>query len=136
MPALPLRPLRTVTAEFYRTEIGNEPVRVWLKTLSPAERQAIGKDIRKVEYGWPTCDAIGQGLWEIRTHLENRIARIFFCKIGRSFCKVGRSAVLLHGIIKKSGTAPKVDLNTARVRKASLEARLSRLPVDAPDNST
>jgi len=118
------RPNRRITAEFYRTETGSEPVRAWLRTLSVAERQAIGKDIRKVEYGWPlgmpTCDALGQGLWEIRTNLENRIARIFFCL-------VGNRVVLLHGIIKKSRTAPKAELDTARRRKADLEVRLRHL---------
>lgn len=118
-----VRPKRVVTAEFYRTEAGSEPVRGWLMSLSLAERQVIGKDVRKMEYGWPlgmpTCDALGQGLWEIRTNLENRIARIFFCQ-------VGNRVVLLHGIIKKSRLAPKVDLDTARRRKADLEARLRR----------
>ena len=118
-----VRPKRVVTAECYRTEAGSEPVRGWLMSLSLAERQVIGKDVRKMEYGWPlgmpTCDALGQGLWEIRTNLENRIARIFFCQ-------VGNRVVLLHGIIKKSRLAPKVDLDTARRRKADLEARLRR----------
>jgi phage-related protein len=115
------RPQRTVTAEFYRTAMGNEPVRVWLKTLSLAERQAIGIAVRKVEYGWPigmpTCDALGDGLREVRINLENRIARILFCPIGAH-------VVLLHGFIKKSRTAPKVELDTARMRKADLLARL------------
>jgi phage-related protein len=86
--------------------------------------QVIGKDIRKVEYGWPlgmpTCDALGQGLWEIRTSLENRIARVFFCVVGNRI-------VLLHGIIKKSRTAPKPDLDMALARKRDLEARLRHL---------
>jgi phage-related protein len=132
MPVPQRRPKRLVTAEFYRTEIGNEPVRAWLRSLSVAERQAIGKDIRKVEYGWPlgmpTCDALGQGLWEIRTSLENRIARIFFCL-------AGNRVVLLHGIIKKSRTAPKPDLDTARRRKRDLEARLSRLAAMPSDHT-
>lgn len=126
----PPGPKRLVTADFYRTENGNEPVRVWLRTLSVAERQAIGKDIRKVEYGWPLgmpiCDALGQGLWEIRTSLENRIAQIYFCQ-------AGNHVVLLHGIIKKSRTAPKSDLDTARRRKRDLEARLSRIAARPQD---
>jgi phage-related protein len=133
MSASPPRPRRLVIAEFYRTETGNEPVREWLKALSLVDRQTIGRDIRKVEYGWPigmpTCDAIGQGLWEIRTNLENRIARIFFCQSGGS-------VVLLHGIIKKSRTAPKGDLRTARLRKANMEARLSRIASASADSRT
>ena len=115
------RPQRRITAEFYRTEAGNEPVREWLKRLRKDERQAIAKDIRKAEYGWPlgmpTCDALGGGLWEVRTNLETRIARVFFCMAGARM-------VLLHGIIKKTQKAPSVDLQTARERKRNLEDRL------------
>jgi phage-related protein len=57
-----------------------------LKTLSPADRQDIGIAVRKVEYGWPigmpTCAALGDGLWEIRITLQNRIARILFRAVG------------------------------------------------------
>lgn len=104
------RPQRKITAEFYRTEAGNEPVRSWLKTLTREERQEIGKDVRKTEYGWPigmpTCDSLGDGLWEVRSDLGERIARVFFSMVGARM-------VLLHAIIKKSRTAPKVDLDTA-----------------------
>jgi phage-related protein len=120
----PARPQRRIAAEFYRTEVGNEPVREWLKRLRKDERQAIAKDIRTAEYGWPlgmpTCDALGGGLWEVRTTLENRIARVFFCMVGARM-------VLLHGIIKKTQKAPSVDLATARARKRNLEERLREL---------
>ena len=123
------RPQRRITAEFYQTEAGNEPVREWLKTLSKKDRQGIGVDIRKTEYGWPigmpTCDSLGDGLWEVRTSLSDRIARVFFCMTGPRM-------VLLHGIIKKSRTASKVDLDTARDRKRNLEERLRKL---AKENS-
>ncbi|WP_407519608.1 type II toxin-antitoxin system RelE/ParE family toxin [Methylobacterium oryzisoli] len=115
------RPQRRISAEFYRTESGNEPVREWLRSLPLADRQTIGKDIRKAEYGWPigmpTCDALGDGLWEIRTSLNHRIARVFFC------LAEGRM-ILLHGIIKKSRVAPQVDLETARKRRDNLQVRL------------
>ena len=82
-----------------------------------------------MEYGWPlglpTCDALGQGLWEIRISLESRIARIFFCQAGSHL-------VLLHGIIKKSRKAPKVDLDTACQRQANLVARLNRFGSGGP----
>ncbi len=38
---------------FFATSSGAEPVREWLKTLSPADRKAIGEDIKTVQYGWP-----------------------------------------------------------------------------------
>jgi phage-related protein len=121
MSKLPARPQRKIAAEFYQTEAANEPVREWLKALSKEDRQEIGRDIRKTEYGWPigmpTCDSLGTGLWEVRTNLGDRIARVFFCMVDARM-------ILLHGIIKKSRTAPKVDLDTARSRKRNLEERL------------
>ena len=118
------RPQRRITAEFYRSEAGNEPVREWLKTLTKDERQTIAKDIRRAEYGWPlgmpTCDALGGGLWEVRTRLENRIAQVFFCTAGARM-------VLLHGMIKKMQKASATDLDTARERKRNLEDRLRQL---------
>ncbi len=98
-----------------------------MKTLPKRDRQEIGIDVRKAEYGWPigmpTCDSLGDGLWEVRTNLGDRIARIVFCMVGARM-------VLLHGIIKKSRTPPKVDLTTARDRKRSLEERLRHIDKD------
>lgn len=76
------RPARRIPAFFFRTASGAEPVREWLKSLPPAERRAIGEDIRTVEWGWPLgmplCRPMGQGLHEVRTRLANRIARVLF----------------------------------------------------------
>jgi len=38
---------------FYRTESGKEPVREWLKALNKQDKQAIGGDIKTIQYGWP-----------------------------------------------------------------------------------
>lgn len=69
----------------------------------------------KVEFGWPCgpplCAQIGgyPGLYEVRSHLTNRIARVFFTVSGRNM-------VLLHGLIKKSRRTPKKDLELAARR--------------------
>lgn len=39
--------------KFFCTDNGSEPVREWLKSLSPEERRLIGEDIKTVQYGWP-----------------------------------------------------------------------------------
>jgi len=57
----------------------------------------------------PQFKNIGDGLWEIRSDLRNKIARVFFC-IEKS------EMILLHGIIKKDQKAPKKDLDLARKR--------------------
>jgi phage-related protein len=50
----------------------------------------------------PLCRSLGDGLWEIRSDLGGRIARVVFCVSN------GRM-VLLHGFIKKSRKTPPAD---------------------------
>jgi hypothetical protein len=74
---------KSVPAIFYRTEAGGEPMREWLKGLSPEDRKRIGEDIKTVEFGWPigmpVCKPMGGGVYEVRSSLaQNRIARVLF----------------------------------------------------------
>lgn len=92
-------------------------MREWLLSLSPEERRRIGIDIYKVELGWPigmpVCRPLGDGLYEVRSRLENRIARVLFCIAGGKMW-------LLHGFIKKTQATPAQDVKTARQRKSEL----------------
>ncbi len=101
---------RKLDAVFFRTEQGNEPVREWLLTLAKSERKIIGDDVLKVQYCWPIgkplVGSLGHGLWEVRSHWADRIARVVFCVRGRTM-------VLLHGFIKKSQKTPKSELDLA-----------------------
>jgi phage-related protein len=67
---------------FYRTEAGNEPVRQWLKSLKREDRKAIGEDVKTAQYGWPLgmplIRKLEPGLWEVRSHITQGIARILF----------------------------------------------------------
>jgi phage-related protein len=105
--------LKKITAVFFATEAGAEPVRDWLKGLSKMDRVRIGGDICTVELGWPigmpVCRALGNGLYEVRTTLNDRIARVLFGIEGDEM-------LLLHGFIKKSQKTPKDDLAMARNR--------------------
>ena len=74
---------KRIPAIFYRTEAGGEPVREWLKGLSPEDRKRIGEDIKTVEFGWPVgmpvCKPLGNGIYEVRSSLaQNQIARVLF----------------------------------------------------------
>ena len=64
--------------------------------------------------GHALCRSLGEGLWEVRTRLDDRVVRVFFCVSGELM-------VLLHGFIKKSRRTPKDDLDLARRRKRELE---------------
>jgi len=104
---------KRVPVAFYRTGLGREPVREWLKELGPDDRRILGNDLQTLEYGWPIgmplCRALHshKGLWEVRSNLSSgRIARVLFCMAG------GRM-VLLHAFIKKTQKTPDHELNIA-----------------------
>jgi len=103
---------------FYRMDSGSEPVRDWLKGLTKAEKQIIGGDIKTVQYGWPlgmpVVRKLERGLWETRSRLDRRIARILFTVQDNTM-------ILLHGFIKKSQKIAKADLVLARQRMTRLE---------------
>jgi phage-related protein len=98
---------------FYRTEAGNEPVRDWLRELSRDDKRIIGEDIKTAQLGWPLgmplIRKMDKNLWEVRSHLPDGIARVFFTVDGNQM-------ILLHGFIKKSNKTPQNELNTATTR--------------------
>jgi phage-related protein len=117
----PRKPKKVINAEFYQTDAGGEPVREFLrKQLTTAERTAVGKDIRTVEYGWPigmpVCRDLKNGLLEIRTELDRKICRILFAIYGARM-------ILFHGFIKKSQSTPRADMIAALDRKRTMENR-------------
>ena len=108
---------KILTARFFRTPVGNEPVRDWLKLRSQEEKKAIGEDIKAVEYLWPVgypqVRKLDKDLWEIRTNLPAGICRFFFTVWEKYM-------VLLHSIIKKSQKTPEQDLDTAKKRRNAI----------------
>lgn len=106
-----------LSVRFYATEIGNEPVREWLKALSALDRKTIGEDIKTVQFGWPLgMPLVGHlegDIWEVRVKLDNRIARILFVTFNNTM-------VLLHGFIKKDQKTPKSELDLAHKRLKAL----------------
>jgi phage-related protein len=107
--------LKRLPAVFYRSDSGREPVREWLKSLSPEDRRIIGEDVKDVEFAWPIgmplVRSLGDGLWEIRSDLtDGKIARILFAVAHNQM-------VLIHGFMKKTQKTPKQDLDLALKRK-------------------
>lgn len=106
---------KKLSARFYVTSAGRKPVREWILEMPDADRHTIGKDIQKVEFGWPLgrphCAPLGHGMWEVRSDLDsNRIARVIFC-MGEGHM------ILLHGFIKKTQKVPQADIALALKRK-------------------
>ena len=102
---------------FFRTEAGTEPVRDWLRTLSATDKKAIGEGIKTVQFGWPLgmplVGHVEDGIWEVRTRLDGRIARTLFVTEGGVM-------ILLHAFIKKQQKTPKPELNLAQERLKQL----------------
>jgi len=103
--------LKRLPARFYRSSLGREPVREWLKGLPLADRRILGEDIKDVEFGWPLglplVRPLGRELWEVRSTLtQGRIARVIFCVTAGQM-------VLLHGFLKKTQKTPQDDLERA-----------------------
>lgn len=99
---------------FYK-EAGSssEPVREWIKALNKKEKKIVGHDLLVLQYNWPLgmplVKNFGKGIWELRSTLGNRIARIFSVQ---SQDKI----VLLHAFIKKTQKTPERDLELAQKR--------------------
>ncbi|HEV2327206.1 MAG TPA: type II toxin-antitoxin system RelE/ParE family toxin [Verrucomicrobiae bacterium] len=73
--------------------------------LKPALNGNIGwREIRFL------VDNLGNGIWEIRSRLPNRIARTLFAVVDEEI-------VLLHGFIKKQQQTPAQELALAKKRK-------------------
>jgi len=108
-----------ISLVFFRTTLGNEPVREWLKELPEGDRHAIGRDLERLQHRWPVgmplARSLGKGLWEVRTSLaSDRIARVIFCFHEDEL-------VALNSFIKKSQKTPKAELDLALRRKKEME---------------
>lgn len=105
---------------FYKTYSGNEPVREWLKNLTHEEKKIIGEDIKTVQFGWPLgmplIRKLESNLWEVRSHLTNRIARVLFTIVDDNM-------ILLHSFIKKSQKTPQNDIDLAKKRNAEIRSQ-------------
>ena len=77
-----------------------------------------------MQLGWPFgmpvlrhwVRHLGGGLWEVRTRLDNRIARVLFVLSGSK-------VVLFHGFIKKQQETPKAVLDLAIERHKELKRK-------------
>jgi len=105
--------LPKLRAMFYSTSSGREPVREWLMSLRLDERKQIGTDIAYVQFKWPIgkprVDHLRGHIWEIRTTLRNRVARVLFSVSGDEL-------ILLHGFIKQTQKTPTEDIALAEAR--------------------
>ncbi|MDD5031306.1 MAG: type II toxin-antitoxin system RelE/ParE family toxin [Rhodoferax sp.] len=104
---------KKIPAIFYCSASGDEPVREWLKALDKLDRQVIGEDIAYVQYKWPIgkprVDHLRGSIWEVRSKIGNRIARVLFA-VEQS------EMILLHAFIKKTQQTNPADIELATKR--------------------
>lgn len=102
---------------FFKTTSGKQPVRDWLRELPDKEKKIIGEDLKTAQFGWPLgmplIRKLDADLWEVRSRLDNRIARVIFTVEENKM-------ILLHGFIKKSQRTPPRDLSLAKQRLKTL----------------
>ena len=106
--------LEPIPLRFWRSASGREPVREWLTDLPLDDKRVIGRDMAKVQFGWPIglplCRPLSGGLWEVRSSLPSkREARVLF-----GFHE--GELIALHAFIKKAQKAAADDLALARNR--------------------
>jgi phage-related protein len=106
--------LKPIPLVFWRSATSREPVREWLNELPREDKRAIGRDLAKVQYGWPVglplCRPLSGGLWEVRASLPSkREMRVFFGFYDGML-------IAVHAMIKKTQKTPAEDLALARQR--------------------
>jgi phage-related protein len=105
---------KPIPLRFWRSTSGREPVREWLNELSRDDQRIVGRDLAKVQFGWPVglpvCRPLRGGLWEVRSTLRsgNEARVIFGFHDG--------ILIALHAFIKKTQKTPPDDLALARRR--------------------
>ncbi len=105
---------------FWRSATGREPVREWLKELSREDKRTVGRDVAKVQFGWPVgmplCRPLSGGLWELRSSLATRREARVFCGFYDGML------IALHAIIKRTRQTPAEDLALARQRLKDIQS--------------
>jgi hypothetical protein len=66
---------KKIAARFFVSSSGKIPVREWIVGLELEDKRTVGKDIQKIEFGWPIgmpyCRPLGRGLWEVRSNISS-----------------------------------------------------------------
>ncbi|MEI6042964.1 MAG: type II toxin-antitoxin system RelE/ParE family toxin [Chloroflexota bacterium] len=83
-------------------------------SLDIEDRKTVGKDLLKIEEGYPigmpVCRSLGEGLLECRSNIKHGIARVIFCLSGTQM-------IALNGSIKKTQQTPRQEIELALKRK-------------------
>ena len=115
-------------AAFYRTESGEEPVRVFLEQLSPRHRDAVR---RQIDHACLILDATGLDPEFPRTSHVHGPIRELRCHFGRSLYRVlyarsGSLVILLHAFTKRQRRLASRDIDIAMERLLDFNRRMRK----------
>lgn len=108
------RPGPTLGCVFYRSSVGQDPVKEWLDTIPREAKKQIGQDVMAVQFRWPIVgrslvEGLGDDLFAVRTASLGGEYRTFFT--------VTHNAMLiLHAFQKKTKKIPRRHIEIARSR--------------------
>lgn len=115
--------MKRITARFFQTDAGNEPVKVWLQSLARIDCKIVGTDIAKVEFGWPlgmpVCRPVRGGLREVRSTIKAGTVE------ARTYFGIdGSEMILLNGHEGKTGQKHEIDVAIDRWKDYQARKRL------------
>ena len=114
------------TVDYYRTERGEQPVKMFIDSLPVKLRAKNMREISMLEEFGTNMPAPyvkqmhgkdSAGLWELRVKLSSDITRIFY------FYPEGNRILLLHGFLKKTENTPPAELKIAQSRMKDAKKR-------------
>lgn len=102
---------------FFAENSGNQPVKEWLQELELDDQRKVGKSALMLQERWPMVSAplvksLGNGFFELRINLKNKIARVIFVVQDKDI-------ILLNGFIKKTQKTPinEIEVAVNRLRR-------------------
>ncbi|CAN5181768.1 hypothetical protein BH09DEP1_BH09DEP1_2120 [soil metagenome] len=114
-----MKPKVRFTAIFFKDPVtGTQPVKEWLAGLPKTEKKKVGQDLMFLQFNWPVgmprARHLRKELWEQRTSLNKRIARVLFVIQQKNI-------ILLNGFIKKTQQTPPEEIELAFKRLKLME---------------
>ncbi len=112
---------KKIHAIFYKTELGNEPVKEELIKLGRPTKTIIGEDIKYVEYNWridrPYVDQVKKGSGSLDKTIYEVRSKVFEGNVNKEYRTLffvhGKLMILLLLFVKKTQKVPLKEINLA-----------------------
>lgn len=107
-----------IPLSFWQSDTGKEPVREFLHSLPFDDKKIVGRDLSRLQFGWPIrmplVRKLRGAIWELRCSVPSkRELRVLFTSDNYEL-------ILLHVFIKKMQKTPIADLELAVKRSREI----------------